>query len=1087
MRDPALEREQTAIPAVRLLGTIDVVDPSGERIEIGGGYPRVLLAMLVAADGKVVAVDRLIDVIWNESPPTTASGTLQTYVSRLRRSLGPIGATIVREFAGYRLEIDRHHVDVHRFETLATHGRAALDVGDAATARPMLIEACELWRGPALLDVRDREGLSGVARRLDERRLAVLEDRLSADVALGRYTAAVAELEELVEDHPGRERLWELLALARYRAGMQTGALRAIARARETLVEGSGVEPGAGLRRLETAILTQDPALDLPEATGSAPPAPPMPGWSPTWENDTSTPPSVPLVGRAAELEALIASFAESVAGGPRVAVVEGEAGVGKTRLVEELADRAEANGAHVGWGRCLDGEAGPPYWPWLGVLRTLRARFPERSSAALDRLLDATGTSVDGRADGGGRELLDGIQQMLTADSDEPIVVVIEDVQWADAGSLELVGHVVSGLSSGALLVVLTLRDGAASDRDPVWSLLATVARRPGSRRLRVAGLDSDATVELLTQVSQRSVDPDVARVIHQRVEGNPFFAIELQRLLDAEGLDDAPSVAARAVPIGVRDVVRQRLARLPRPTVELLRLAAVAGGDLDVEVLSWASGRSIDTCLDDLEIALAHRVLADVSDTAGLRFSHAIVREVVVDELSSLRRARAQLAIADALIATGREVGETEMVAEHLWAAVPIGAGRRAADALDAAADALDAAADVAIRRFAVGSAIDLLTRSLELRRAAGDEVGDAEAELETLLKLTWAACARSGYQAGLEYYPRGIELARRLGRSEVELEMQWCEWAGYDTSCEFERARPVAERFRARADVSDDPMVRATGYLAAAIQAWHDGDLRESARRFDQVAEARVSLDPESTDMPLVAERLLLSAAFTAYIGEQVGRFADPDAAFDTLLAGVSGNVAVAMVRCFGCTSAASAGDVARVERSARLALEAESGETLGFWGSQARMYLGAVLIATGREAEGRELFAIGQDAYAAAGVRTGAALMFASAASAEVVAGDLGRAAAHLAAAERELERGERWPLPYVLLAEADLAEASGAASATVTGLRARAEAVAIDQGAVTAAGRARAAMAGDPWSIAGRPTTAVGRRDVPSIA
>lgn len=1067
---------------IRLLGTLEVAD-GGDPIDIGGPSPRVILAMLVAAEGKVVGVDSLIDAIWDDSPPASASGTLQTYVSRLRRALDRVGGSILREPAGYRLEIDRDAVDAHRFEALADQGRVALDDGDPTTARSSLIEAEQLWRGPALLEVRDRPRVAGIARRLDERRLAAIEDRLAADLALGRHSALVAELTQLVGEHPLREALWELLALARYRSGMQADALRAISEARATLVDALGVDPGAGLRNLEQAILCQDPALD------PAPrPTPATDVGQQRTDATTNAPRRPPLIGRVHELARLTEALRDASEGASGIAVVQGEAGVGKTRLVEELAREAERCGGRVVWGRCLEGGAAPAYWPWLGVLRVLRAGGPgnpgdpddgdpdrgdpdhgEPDGDAVGQLLGATADLVAAPTAGARSRLLEGVLDLLEGDDGHaPLVVVLEDVQWADPESIELAIQVAAGLSTRGVLLTLTLRDGEDARSDAILALLAAVSRRQGTRRLHLHGLAPDETAQLLAQVSGRPIDDSSALAVHDRVEGNPFYAIELQRLLDADEIAD-PSEAATTVPIGVRDVIRQRMARLPRSTVELLELAAVAGRELDVEVLGLAGSRSIDACVDDLEVALDHGVLVESSHRASLRFSHALVREVVVDDLSALRRARLHLTIADAIEATGRGDEAVEIVAEHLWSATPIGAGRRAAYALGRAAE-------VAVGRFALGTAGDLLSRAYELRRSSGSDATAAAEELDALLELVWVLRARSGYQGPLAHYRRGAELARRLGRPDVELEMQWGEWAGYDTTCDFERARPIARDFRSWAEEADDPLVQVAGFTAWAIQCWHDGDLRGAAAGFASAAAPRASL--RVGERSLAAELIVLSTAFDLYVQEQVGTLVDPDGAFADAASADHSNYPVAVTWSFACTSAMSVGDLDRVERCARRVLEAEAGETLGFWGSQARMYLGAMLVATGRPREGRELFDIGREAYVEAGLRTGLGLMLAAAASAEVAAGDLERAARHLTAAQDELTDGERWPLPFVLLAEADLAEASGAPAVEVTRTRREAEAVAGAQGAAATVRLARSVGAGRRW-LAGSAPSPVG--------
>src|SRR5215470_2399405 len=241
-------------PQLRLLGrltaTIAVVS-----VEVGGDKRRALLAALLLRAGEVVPRDELIDALWGEEPPDTARNTLQVYVSQLRKLLpdGLLGTTP----SGYRLAVDASGVDVFEFESLAQAGRSALTIGDATGAAETLRRALELWHGTPV-DVSQIEAL-----RLEEIRLTALEDRIDADLALGRHAQLVGELEGLVAEHPLRERLRGQLMLALYRAGRQADALAVYQRARRTLVEELGIEPGESLRKLERAILEQDSSLNV--------------------------------------------------------------------------------------------------------------------------------------------------------------------------------------------------------------------------------------------------------------------------------------------------------------------------------------------------------------------------------------------------------------------------------------------------------------------------------------------------------------------------------------------------------------------------------------------------------------------------------------------------------------------------------------------------------------------------------------------------------------------------------------------------------------------------------------------------------
>jgi len=243
-----------------VLGPLEIRDGAGDRVEVGGPQPRLLLALLLAASGRAVRTDALIDALWGEAPPASASGTLQSYVSRLRRAFdGADDVAVVHADGSYRLVVDASQVDAWRFEALADAGRAQLGTGSIEEARASFVEAEALWRGPALAEFADHEVARNLAVRLDERRVEAIELRLGAELALGRHATAVGELTQLVAAHPLREALQVQLALALYRSGRQADALRAIAEAGRHLREELGIEPSRALRDLETAILDHDP------------------------------------------------------------------------------------------------------------------------------------------------------------------------------------------------------------------------------------------------------------------------------------------------------------------------------------------------------------------------------------------------------------------------------------------------------------------------------------------------------------------------------------------------------------------------------------------------------------------------------------------------------------------------------------------------------------------------------------------------------------------------------------------------------------------------------------------------------------
>jgi YVTN family beta-propeller protein len=246
----------------------------GRGVTVGGGRQRALLALLVIQAGQVVSRDRLIEELWAGEPPPSGPQSLDVYLSRLRRAFREVGAgdVLVTRAPGYVLHVEE--TDARRFEALAAEGREALAAGEAERAARVLAEALALWRGAAYAEVADESWARAEAGRLAELRLSATEDRIEAELALGRHAALVPELEVLVTREPTRERLAGQLMLALYRSGRQAGALAAYRAARGSLVEDLGLEPGPELRRLEAAVLAHDPALDLPAGPGTPPRSP---------------------------------------------------------------------------------------------------------------------------------------------------------------------------------------------------------------------------------------------------------------------------------------------------------------------------------------------------------------------------------------------------------------------------------------------------------------------------------------------------------------------------------------------------------------------------------------------------------------------------------------------------------------------------------------------------------------------------------------------------------------------------------------------------------------------------------------------
>ncbi|MFJ6215374.1 BTAD domain-containing putative transcriptional regulator [Streptomyces sp. NPDC092296] len=248
------------------------------------GKPRQILALLALHAGRLVTVPTLMEEVWGGADlPRSAATTLQTYILQLRRKITAAlagedpasGALCAKEVlatghGGYRLDVPADAVDVREFERLAAQGRTAHEVGDYQVASALLARALEMWRGPALVDVRVGPVLGLEVLRLEELRMSVLERRIDADLHLGRHAELLGELHVLTVRHPMQENLCAQLMLAHYRAGSAWRALDAYQRLRGALVERLGIEPSARLQQLQQAILAGEPRLDPPTAGGSA-------------------------------------------------------------------------------------------------------------------------------------------------------------------------------------------------------------------------------------------------------------------------------------------------------------------------------------------------------------------------------------------------------------------------------------------------------------------------------------------------------------------------------------------------------------------------------------------------------------------------------------------------------------------------------------------------------------------------------------------------------------------------------------------------------------------------------------------------
>ncbi|MDP9867818.1 MULTISPECIES: AAA family ATPase [Streptosporangium] len=738
----------------RVLGAVEAYDDDGVRLGLGGPRPSAVLARLLLAAGAVVSADTLIDDLYGASPPPSALSSLQSYVSNLRRLLEP-GRTprtpprlLIGRPPGYLLAT--RNVDAIRFTDLVAGAESAPPGKALAT----LNEALRLWLGEPYGPFRDEAWAVTDAGRLRELRLVAIERRAQALLDLDRPQAVIIDLEAETAANPLRERLWCLLALALYRTGRQADALAVLRRAGGLLTEQLGLDPGPELRALEDDILRHSDSLAAPPpATPAAPALIPQ------------SPPRL-LVGRERQLAELTALPARAGRDGVTVAAVSGEPGIGKTSLLEAFRDHCADLGYLTLWGGCHNVEGAPALWPWLQVLRALDGVWPPPERRALDGVLndempgDSTAAALLHR-----NQVVAG--WLAATARAQPLVIVLDDLHWADPASLELLRDIailMGGEAADAPLTLVTaFREtafhetaihGTASPggslRLTLDDLLGQLARH-NLLRIRLTGLEVD-DVRAIASAMGAEMDDSSAGHLSERTGGNPFFVRESARLL-AQGRD------LEAIPEAVADLIRWWLGRLGARAGEILGVAALIGRTFDPHVVAEVCETSA-TGRVEVYGTLDRAAQAGLVVPAGgsMAFAHDLVREAIVHGIPPLRTAMIHQAIMTAL--SGRPGVDVTVIAHH---AVEAGPAAYAEAARWAGAAAEQAGSRMAYeegaawwgRAVAAHSAcgggpaeyVELLLRQVRALLEAGDAIGARQARAEAI-----RAAERAGAGPGL-----------------------------------------------------------------------------------------------------------------------------------------------------------------------------------------------------------------------------------------------------------------------------------------------------------------------------------------------
>ncbi|MFD3557356.1 BTAD domain-containing putative transcriptional regulator [Streptomyces goshikiensis] len=853
------------------------VQVGGQRVAVGRRQQRTVLGILLVARGRSVTRDRLVDVLWPERAPAKPLASLHSYVSNLRRILEPErpvrtpARLLVSSPQGYALQLPDDAVDARRFEAAVRRARSV----SFAQAGPLLDQALGLWRGEAYAEWGPESWAGAEIARLDELLLMAQESAMESRLGDGRPHEVVPAAEAHVRRHPLREEGWRLLALGLWATGRQADALAALRRAAAVWVEELGLDLGAGLVELERAILSGDlgvlsaaapaplntavtlltPPADTALAvspsvaaaagdaapTAPAAPAAAVPGASADRPAPTRYP--HPFVGRRRELDVLEEAARAGLRGGA-VALVAGEGGAGKTALLTHFGASLRSQGWMVVSGRCPDDAGVPAAWAWAEALGELAQTFPPDPLGPLPALIDPLNVTAapHGDATAGRFRLHTAFTRWLaTSAARRSLAVFIDDIHEADEETLALLGR-AAGIEGVPLLVVAAYRPGHADDR--LAPLMAALARR-APFRIVLRGLEAPEVATLVRSLCGRDVGEDIVAALAERTGGNPFFVGESARLLTGTEAGDA----AAGVPDGIRDVVRRRLARLPRAAADLLRLAAVAGSETHVALLGEASGLPAAAVVDVLEVCIADGILTE-SPPGHVSFAHPLVRDTVYGDLTGLRRGLLHGRLADAL-ALLRPDDLPALAAHFTRSGDPAKARQAVGFALRAA--------ELAEHRYAHDVSVDLIHQALDAAELIPASTDERSERAVGLLGALLRAHVRAGSgDAAIQTRHRALAVAEQAGRSDLAVAAftSWTEptpWLTRGHQTVDQHVVDTLDRLVVRPDLPPADLARLLQAQVDELPQATDGRARSAAER--QLALARTTGDP-----------VLLAAALT-----------------------------------------------------------------------------------------------------------------------------------------------------------------------------------------------------------------------------
>lgn len=659
------------------LGGCDVAD------RLPGRQGRALVAYLVLNRDRPVSRDELVEVLWPAHPPAAPDAALNSLLAKVRRAVGP-GVIHGRQALILQLTPDAQ-IDVQTVDEQLERAERALIERDHETALEAAHAALDVLALPLLPDL-DGEWIDTWRRQFQELAPRALEIAAGAGLALGARHLPAAERAagELVTREPFREGGYGLLMQAQAGQGNVAEALRTFEQVRVLLRDELGATPSPSLVALHDDLLGESV---------------PAPSWAPTAVAEPAVAPLPTVtsqmlegvfVGREEFLLRLRARWQESRAGQMRLVLLVGEAGVGKTRLAAEFAEEVHGGGGTVLYGRA-DEEALLPHQPFVEALRQLVTRGDAALTAAAEqdreilwRLLpdlappaQAPEAAVHGDGSTLRYRLFEAVTTLLYAASQRsPLLLILDDLHWADKSTLLLLRHLLRHPQLRDLLVVGTFRHVEVGRDHPLVDLLTDLRRERRYDRLTLPGLDDGATQTLVADRLGRDATPEFVHRLREQTEGNVFFIEETIRALVDSGLSARQTVTEAdlerlGVPEGVSEIVGRRVSHLSEFAAEVLTAASVVGRNFRLGIVAQIVGQSPEEVMCALEESMAAGLVLEAADRIDVfAFSHALVREVLYGQLSVSRRVRLHLCVAEALEAVADSVNPAELAHHFLLA---------------------------------------------------------------------------------------------------------------------------------------------------------------------------------------------------------------------------------------------------------------------------------------------------------------------------------------------------------------------------------------------------------------------------------